>query len=91
MLRELAFAGPDVERTGLSAWTLPEFCQEVAARWGVIDGPSWMGKMLHRLGLSRQKARPAHPKADPAAQEAFAKGGFRPPLMPRVRRIRIGG
>lgn len=34
-----------------------------------------MSKLVRSLGLSRQKARPSHPKADPAAQEAFAKGG----------------
>ena len=87
-LRDVVLAGPDVERTGLSAWTLPELCREVEARWGVTHDPSWMGKLLHRLGLSRQKARPTHPKADPAAREAFAKGGSRPPSMPRARRIR---
>jgi len=87
-LRELVVAGPAVERTGLSAWTLPDLCREVEARWGVVYDPSWMGKLLHRLGLSRQKARPAHPKADPAAREAFAKGGSRPPSKPRARRIR---
>ena len=87
-LRELVVAGPAVERTGLSAWTLPDLCREVEARWGVVYDPSWMGKLLHRLGLSRQKARPAHPKADPAAREAFAKGGSRPPSPPRARRIR---
>ena len=34
-----------------------------------------MSKVVRALGLSRQKARPSHPKADPAAREAFAKGG----------------
>jgi transposase len=72
-LRDLVLAGPDVEQTGLSAWKLPELCREVEARWGVTYDPSWMGKLLHRLGMPRQKARPTHPKADPAAREAFAK------------------
>jgi transposase len=36
-----------------------------------------MGKLMRRLGLSRQKARPSHPKADPAAREAFAKDPMR--------------
>jgi transposase len=72
-LRDLVLAGPDVERTGLSAWTLPELCRAVEARWGVGYHPSSMGKLMRRLGLSRQKARPAHPQADPAAREAFAK------------------
>jgi transposase len=70
---------------------LPELCREVEARWGVGYHPSHMGKLMRRLGLSRQKARPAHPKADPAAREAFAKGGSRPPSTPCARRIRASG
>jgi transposase len=86
-LRQLVLDGPDVEATGLSAWTLPELCREVEARWGVAYHASHMGKLMRRLGLSRQKARPSHPKADAAAREAFAKGGCRPPWMTRARRI----
>jgi len=85
-LRRLVLDGPDVEATELSAWTLPELCREVEARWGVAYHPSHMGKLMHRLGLSRQKARPSHPKADAAAREAFAKGGCRPPSTTRGRR-----
>jgi transposase len=77
-LSRLVLAGPDVEATGLSAWTLPDLCREVEARWGVRYHPSHMGKIMRRLGLSRQKARPSHPEADPAAREAFAKGGSKP-------------
>jgi transposase len=90
-LRQLVLDGPDVEATGLSAWTLPELCREVEARWGVTYHVSHMGKLMHRLGLSWQKARPSHPKADAAAREAFARGGFRPLLTPRVRRIPASG
>ena len=82
-LRRLVLNGPEVETTGLSAWTLPGLCREVEERWGVSYHPSHMGKLMHRLGLSRQKARPSHPKADPAVREAFAKGGCRPPSMRR--------
>jgi transposase len=78
-LRQLVLDGPEVEATGLSAWTLPELCREVEERWGVAYHPSHMGKLMRRLGLSRQKARPSHPKADAAAREAFAKGGCKPP------------
>jgi transposase len=86
-LRQLVLDGPEVQATGLSAWTLPELCREVEARWGVVYHASHMGKLMRRLGLSRQKARPSHPKADVAAREAFAKGGCRPPSMPRASRI----
>jgi transposase len=84
-LRRLVLDGPEVETTGLSAWTLPELCREVEQRWGVAYHPSRMGKLMRRLGLSRQKARPSHPKADAAAREAFAKGGCGPPSTTRER------
>lgn len=77
-LRQLVLDGPDIEATGLSAWTLAELCREVEARWGVCYHEGHMSKLMRKLGLSRQKARPSHPKANPAAREAFVKGGFRP-------------
>jgi transposase len=86
-LRQLVLDGPDVEETGLSAWTLPELCRETKARWGIAYSVSPMGKLMHKRGLSWQKARPSHPNADPAAREVFANGGCRPPLTPRVPRI----
>ncbi len=84
-LRRLVLDGPDVEATGLSAWTLPELCREVEERWGVSYHPGHMGKLMHRLGLSWQKARPSHPKADPVEREAFAKGGCGPASTRRGR------
>src|SRR5919112_697424 len=86
-LRRLVLDGPDVEATGLSAWTLAELCRAVEERWGVSYHPSHMGKLMHRLGLSWQKARPTHPKADAAAREAFARGGYRPLSTARAPRI----
>lgn len=77
-LRRLVLDGADIEATGLSAWTLAELCRDVEARWGVRYHEGHMSKLMRKLGLSRQKARPSHPKADPTAREAFAKGGFRP-------------
>ena len=74
-LLKLVLDGPDVEATGLSAWTLGDLCREVEERWGVRYHEGHMSKLVQALGLSRQKARPSHPKADPAAREAFAKGG----------------
>jgi len=35
-----------------------------------------MTRVLRRLGFSRQKTRPFHPKKNPEAQEAFKKGGL---------------
>src|SRR4051794_5996874 len=85
-LRQLVLDGPEVEATGLSAWTLPELCREVEQRWGVSYHPGHMSKLMRQIGLSRQKARPSHPKADAAAREAFAKGGCRPLWTTRERR-----
>src|SRR3712207_1929593 len=78
-LRQVVRDGPEVEATGLSAWTLAELCRAVEERWGVSYHLDRKSKLMRRLGLSRQKARPSHPKADAAAREAFAKGGCRPP------------
>lgn len=74
-LRQVVLDGPDVEGSGLSAWTLAELCREVEARWGVRYHEAHMSKLVHGLGLSRQKARPSHPKADPHARDAWSKGG----------------
>jgi transposase len=84
-LRQVVLDGPEMEATGLSAWTLAELCREVEERWGVAYHPGHMGRLMRRLGLSWQKARPSHPKADPMAREAFAKGGCRPPSTTRGR------
>ena len=76
-LRQPVLDGPEVEATGVSAWTLAALCRAVETRWGVRCHAGHMSKLVRALGLSRQKARPSHPKADPAAREAFAKGGSR--------------
>lgn len=86
-LLKLVLDGPDVEATGLSAWTLAELCREVVERWGVRYHEGHMSKLVRRLGLPRQKARPSHPKADPAAREAFAKGGCKVRWTGPQRRI----
>ncbi|MFC0389395.1 IS630 family transposase [Muricoccus vinaceus] len=75
-LPQMILDGPEVETTGLSAWTLGEPCREAEARWGVRYHEGHMSKLVRALGLSRQKARPSHPKADPVAREDFAKKGF---------------
>jgi transposase len=73
--RQLVLDGPDIEKTGFSAWTLSGLCREVERLWNVAYHEGHMSKIMRKLGLSRQKARPSHPKADPAARDAFAKGG----------------
>ena len=67
--------GPDPERGQPSSWTLPDLCRFTEARFGKGMCPQLMSRVLRRLGLSRQKARPVHPERDAKAAEAFAKGG----------------
>ena len=74
-LKALVLHGPDLERDGISRWTLADLCRLVEARFGPSYHPGALWKVLRRLGLSWQKARPSHPKGDPAAREAFKKGG----------------
>ena len=74
-LAEIIRAGPDPEQ-GLSAWTLPELCREIEARFNKSFHPAALSRVVRRLGFSRQKARPRHPRSDPAAQEAFKKTAF---------------
>ena len=47
-LRQLVLDGPEVESTGLSAWTLPDLCREVERRWGVRYHPG------HTVGWRRE-------------------------------------
>ena len=69
------FRGPDPERDGVAAWTRADLCGWLEARFGKPFHPSSLSRVLRRLEMSRQKARPIHPEADPKAQERFAKRG----------------
>jgi transposase len=73
------FRGPDPERDGTVAWTRTDLCGWLEARFGKALHPSSLSRVLRRLDLSRQKARPVHPEADPKAQERFAKRGCATP------------
>jgi transposase len=61
------------ERDGVSSWRAQDLCRLVAGRFGVVDNENGMLRLLHDLELSWQKARPIHPKADPAAQARFKR------------------
>ncbi len=69
-LRQIVVDGPDVEKTGLSAWTLAGLCREVKQRWNVSHHEAHRSRLIRKLDLSRHEAQPSHPKADPAAREA---------------------
>ena len=70
-LSEIIVTGPDPEIDGISAYTLEDLAQIANERWGVIYHPGSMSRVIKRLGFSRQKTRPTHPKTDEAAQAAF--------------------
>lgn len=72
-LRGLVLAGPDVEKDGLSAFTRDDLVKIAQEKWGVGLAARSMGRILANLCLSRQKARPSHPKKDPEAAAAFSK------------------
>jgi putative transposase len=73
------FRGPDPERDGVSAWTRADLCRWLEDRFEKSFHPSGLSRVLRRLELSRQKTRPVHPHADPAAQERFRKRGCATP------------
>lgn len=75
LLADRIFRGPDPERDGVSAWTLPDLCRWIEARFDKRLTPPSLSRILRREGFSRQKTRPTHPKTDEAAQRRFAKGG----------------
>ena len=77
-LSEIILRGPDPEVDGLSAWTLPELCLVIEARFNKHFHPASLSRVVRRMGFSRQKARPRHPRSDQAAQEAFKKAAFLP-------------
>jgi transposase len=70
------FRGPDPERDGIAAWTRADLCGWLEERLGKRFHPASLSRVLERLDLSHQKARPAHPEVDPKAQERFRKRGF---------------
>ena len=66
-------AGPDPARDGVVRWRCCDLRRVIAERFDVVVHERTVGKLLDRLGLSRLKPRPHHPKRDLAAQEAFKK------------------
>ena len=72
-LKALILKGPKLERDGCVAWRIRDLCRLVEDRFGVRYGETGMLRLVKSLDLSRQKARPVHPEADPKAQERFKK------------------
>jgi transposase len=74
LLRAKVFQRPSAEEAG-GDWTLPRLCAWIKARFGKTLHPASLSRVMRALDLSRQKTRPRHPRTDPQAQAAFAKGG----------------
>src|SRR6056297_2489855 len=75
LLFDRVFRGPDPETDGVSAWTLPDLCRWIEARFDKRLTPQSLSRILRREGFSRQKTRPTHPKTDEAARRRFEEGG----------------
>ena len=76
-LAGLILLGPDPERDGISAYTREDIAELIWERFGKRYHPASLSKVLSRMGFSRQKARPSHPRSDPKAQAAWIKRGSR--------------
>ena len=76
-LAAVIIAGPEPERDGVCAWTRADLCRWLEERFAKTYHPSSMTRVLRRMGFSRQKARPSHPRRDAEAQERFKKRGLR--------------
>ena len=74
-LRAWVLAGPDPDLDGLSSYRLLDIAAYIERRWAASYGLSALSRLLHRMDLSWQTTRPAHPKTDAAAQEVYKKLG----------------
>ena len=72
-LLAVVMAGADPEKDGFCAFTRDDLVAIVQKKFGKSMHPTSMGRLLRRLDLSRQKARPSHPMKDPAEAAAFKK------------------
>ena len=83
-LAAVIIAGPEPERDGVCAWTRADLCRWLEERFAKTYHPSSMTRVLRRMGFSRQKARPSHPRRDAEAQERISskKGASRHPEGP---------
>ena len=77
-LLAIVMAGPDPEKDGFCAFTRDDLVAIAKKKFGKSMHPASMGRVLRRMDLSRQKARPTHPMKDPAAAAAFKKSPANP-------------
>jgi len=72
-LRTMVLDGPDPERNQVIRWRCADLRDEIADRWSIVLHERSVGRLLHRLAMTRLQPRPYHPQKDAAAQEAFKK------------------
>lgn len=87
-IKSAVLDGPDIEKDGLSAFTLEDIRSMIEDRYGARYHIGYMGRLMRRLELSRQKARPSHPMKDPAAAAAFKKSPTKAEKTCRYTRAR---
>ena len=75
-LKAWVLRGPDPEKDEVSAWRVIDICEHAERAYGVRYSEWGMSRLLKRLGLSRQKARPLHPQGSAAERAAFEKGAW---------------
>ena len=77
-LLAIVMAGADPEKHGFCAFTRDDLVAIAKKKFKKSMHPTSMGRLLRKLDLSLQKARPTHPMKDPAAAAAFKKSSENP-------------
>lgn len=70
-VRAMLLSGADPEIDGVVRWRCVDLRDAIARRWSVTLHVRTVGRMLHRLTMTRLQPRPYHPKKDAEAQEEF--------------------
>jgi transposase len=68
-VRAMVLSGPDPEIDGVVRWRCVDLREAIARRWSVTLHVRTVGRMLHRLKMTRLQPRPYHPKKNAEAQE----------------------
>ena len=74
----IVMAGLDPETDGFCAFTRDDLVGVAEKKFGKSMHATSMGRLLRRLGLSRQKARQTHPMKEPAAATVLKKSPRNP-------------
>ena len=77
-LEQRVEAGPDVAADGLVRWRWVDLRARLAGRFAVTLSGRSVARLRNKRGFRRLSARPRHPRADEAAQDAFKKTAPKP-------------